>query len=105
VSSDGDIARKSSAIKSIAARPDSSTPAWVTPARNAVCVLLNTAISTSTMSESSVITTSTSTRVKPFTIFDLRFTIETAERAVPPDWAAIGNRQSAIGNLSFMARG
>ena len=43
--SDGDIARKSSLIMSIAARPDSSTSVWVTLARNAACVLLNTAMS------------------------------------------------------------
>ncbi len=73
--SDGVIARRSPAIKSMAARPSSSTPAWVTLARNAACVLLNTIISAYTMSESSTTTTITSMRVKPFAICDLRFAL------------------------------
>jgi len=63
---EGDICFKSDANKSIAARPASSTLACVAAMRKACCVLLKTAISTSTMSDSSVITTITSMRVKPW---------------------------------------
>ena len=64
--SDGVMVSKSLLIKSVTARPDSSTPVWEIPARNAVCVLFKTIISDSTMSDSNVITTRTSTRVKAF---------------------------------------
>src|SRR5580658_5969461 len=55
---------KSDTIRSIAARPPSSTSDWVTPERKADCVLLNTVIKTSTISDSSDTTSKTSTREK-----------------------------------------
>ena len=56
--------RRSLAICSVARRPPSSTSVCVTPARNARWVPLNTAMSASTMRESSVTTSRTSTREK-----------------------------------------
>ena len=51
-------------IRPITLRPPSSTSVCVMLARNAACVLLNTAINASTMSDINTTTTRISTRVK-----------------------------------------
>ena len=73
-------------MRSIAARPPSSTSVCVTLARNAACVLLNTPMSAMMMSESRATTTMISMSVKAERAAKAgtaRCAVRTPQRGVP----------------------
>ena len=94
--SDGVMVSRSLLIKSMVARLPSSTSVCVNPARNAVCVLLKTAINASTMSDINAIATRISTSVNARVGRRVRFKVGTARGAVSTAGPLVGTSRCDV---------